>query len=59
MPRFPRGGISGGGAAVSQRENLAIMGDNKIASGPLDEGPARYGMILAAAGIGPNGEINI
>jgi hypothetical protein len=72
MPAFPKGefgadfglrtgkfrGIPEQGLTDSQRENLAITADNKISFGPLDEGPARCGTILAAAGIGQKEEIN-
>ena len=52
-------GFLPGGFSASQPENFGVTGNNKIAFGPLDEGPARCGTILAAAGIGQKGEINI
>jgi len=60
--RFPKGGISEASGeeipGVPSGRILRIGRDNKIAFRPLDEGPERCGMILAAAGIGQKREIN-
>jgi hypothetical protein len=55
--------ISGAAAGRISRgfreKNLQTAENNKIGFGPLDDRPARCGMILATAGIGPKGVINI